>query len=71
MIETRKADNNDAKVMEDSRQWDDELRFKYAQLGQELEVKEAELVTDTALELVKDEQKTRGSDSDAGGQSAA
>lgn len=51
-IEGRKADNNDAKVIEDSKQAEEKLRFDYWKVQQEMEVKEAEMVTSTTLALV-------------------
>jgi hypothetical protein len=41
------------KLVEDARQHDEELRFKYDELAVETEIKEAELVAEAALELEK------------------
>jgi hypothetical protein len=51
-IEDRKADNNDAKVMEDARQFDQNLQFEYWKENQANEVKEAQMITDTALKVI-------------------
>ena len=40
-VEGRKADNNDAKVIEDAKQAEEQLRFDYWKVQQEMEVKEA------------------------------
>jgi hypothetical protein len=69
-VELRKADNADAKVMEDGRQFDRNLDFEYWKVEQENGVKEAELATKTALEMVSNEPKD-GRDESAGEQSAA
>ena len=47
-IETRKADNNDAKVIEEGRQHDEDIQFKYVELGIMQETKEAEMAVDLA-----------------------
>ena len=48
MIEQRKADNADAKVMEDGRQFDLELQFKYDELAQKAAYDEAAMAVDLA-----------------------
>ena len=51
-IEERNADNADAKVMEDARQFDQEIQFKYWAEGMKQETEEAKLATQTALSIV-------------------
>ena len=51
-IEDRKADNADAKVIEDQRQFDQELKYKYWESGISLELEEAKVTTDTAIKMV-------------------
>jgi hypothetical protein len=50
-IEERKADNNDAKIIEDQRQFDEELNFKYAEANLKQETEEAKMITDTAFKI--------------------
>lgn len=66
MIEERKADNEDAKVIEDQRQFDAELEFKYWAEGVKNELDEAKIATDTAIKMVQSERKTEQSSADTG-----
>jgi hypothetical protein len=61
-IEDRKANNEDAKVFEDARQFDRDLQFRYWKEGSENELKEAEIATKTALELVSGRQESERGD---------
>ena len=61
-IEARKADNADAKVMEDGRQFDAELSFKYDELAQEAAYKEAEM----SVNLAGSMSAENGSEDDTG-----
>lgn len=52
LIEDRKADNADAKVIEDGRQHDGEMQFKYDELEQEAALAEGQAIIDTTMKLV-------------------
>lgn len=67
MIEDRKADNADAKVFEDARQHNDEMRFKYWDKGQDMEAEEARIMADGLLRIVDGaQQRAEASGSGAG-----
>lgn len=55
-IEDRKANNADAKVFEDARQFDAQLRFDVWKESGARDMEEAKVATDVALELIKNEQ---------------
>lgn len=64
-IEDRKADNADAKVIEDQRQFDQELQYKYWESGMSLELEEAKVTTDTAIKMVNNERGSEQSKVDS------
>jgi hypothetical protein len=64
MVEERAADTADAKVIEDARQFDDELEYKYTELGVKRELEETQMSVNTALKMVDNEQGN-GSESDS------
>ena len=66
MIEERKADNEDAKVIEDQRQFNEELQFKYWEAGLKQETEEAKIATDTALQMVNGERQSEQGNTDSG-----
>ena len=66
-IEERKANNEDAKVIEDARQFDENLRYEYWKEDKANEIEEAKLSTDIALKMVEpNEPKESGSRTAAG-----
>lgn len=60
MIELRKADNEDARVMEDGRQHDEELQFKYWEAGQQQALEEAKLTVQVAGDMLEPETTSSG-----------
>ena len=68
-VEGRKADNEDAKVMEDARQHNDEIQFKYWEAGQKQETEEAKAATTVAMGIInggRNEQESNGGSAAAG-----
>lgn len=61
-IENRNADNADAKIMEDARQFDENLQFEYWKVNQDNALTEADMTKDVALKLMggSDEQEGAG-----------
>ncbi len=59
-IEDRAADNADAKVFEDARQFDEEMAFKYAEAEAEQETKEAELAITLARGAANEHENQSG-----------
>jgi hypothetical protein len=59
-IEERKANNEDSKVIEDARQFDENLRYEYWKEQQSTEVKETEIATELALRMVDSESDENG-----------
>jgi hypothetical protein len=70
MVEERAADTADAKVMEDARQFDQDLEYKYTELGVKRELEETQMSVNTALKMVDNEQGN-GSESDSQRQAAS
>lgn len=64
-VESRKANNEDAKVIEDGRQFDAEMAFKYWQEGQQAEAREAELAITLATTMLGSEAPEAEDEEDA------
>lgn len=69
-VEDRAADNADAKVMEDARQFDEELRFKYWEAGEKRQLEEDKASAQVAMQLVTNERQESTSRADSNQQPA-